>query len=1091
MKRLVGTSVKRPVGVIMIVLSILALGFVSLRNLPVDLFPDVEVPVAVVATSYPGAAPQEVENLVSKPLESQLSTIEGIDMIQSNSSPSSSLVMLMFQTGTNLDNAMLDVRESVDAVKAMLPDSANDPSVLRFDPQQIPVMFVGLTGADLDELQNIAETDVEPAFTRAPGVGSATINGGQEREIRLELNKAQLARYGLTPNQVLSTVQQENANASGGVLSRGDKELQIRIEGEYDSLDDINNTLISLPNGGQVKVSDVSTMVDSFKEMSSVTQVNGEEALVISILKQSDANTVSVADEVYKAMDDIQEELPEGVNISVVQDTSTFIRDAIDSVINNIIIGAVLSVLVLLLFLRSVRSTLVIGLSIPISIIAAFSLMYFTGSTINTLTMGGLALGIGMMVDSSIVILENIFSYKERGYSIKDAAIIGGSELGSAVFAATMTTLVVFLPIVFTSGIASELFTPLASTVSFSLVSSLIVALTLVPMLASKFLTNKKKKKRGLFKRKQNLADEEASSEDDDTDERVTEAGDTVVPAAEADAGDAPKKKAYWFDRLLGKLTSVYEKALRKVLRFRKTSLLTVFLLFIASFSLIPMIGGELIPASDQGQLSINVETPDGTRLQETEGVTNQVNEALQPYNDVIETNYLEIAGSSASGGVGSSAANVATFMIQLIPPDQRDVTTDQMMNEWQGLFDDIVGAEVTVAAMDAGLGTGSPLQVQLRGEENEVLRELADQVTWVLEDIEGVYNIESSATASRPEMQINVDRETAAMYGLTYRDISGQVELAFNGATATQYREDGDEIDVTVTLPEDERQSIADLENTTIQTPNGQMIPLSTVATLDQVSGPVEITRQNQERQINITADVEGNDLAGAAQAIEANLGSMNFPEGYDYSLGGQTEDMAESFADLAVAMVFAIFLVYAVMAIQFESMVFPFVIMFSMPTSVIGVLIGLFITNTSLSIPAFIGFIMLAGIVVNNAILLVEYINILRERGEERLQAIIESGKSRMRPILMTTITTAAAMIPLALGIGEGSETQQPLAVVIIFGLSFSTFFTLLLVPLMYTYMDDFSNFMKRVFSGKWRPRMPFKRKPKDTADDTGMNV
>ncbi|TDQ36110.1 efflux RND transporter permease subunit [Aureibacillus halotolerans] len=1074
MKNLVAQSVKRPVGVIMIVMGIIALGIISLRSLPVNLYPDIELPIAVVATSYPGAAPQEVENLVSSPLEGQLSTIEGIDSVQSTSQSSSSLIILNFQSGTNLDNALISVRESVDTIKGSLPDGAQEPSVLRFDPQQIPIMNIGVLGGDLESMQLVAEDVVQPAFERTKGVGSASIDGGIIREIHLELNKAQLNRYGLTPSMVVQVLGSENASASGGVLERGGKELQIRIEGEFESLDDISNTLVPLPEGGNVTIEQIATLVDTYQDSSAITKVNGEPALVLSILKQSDANTVDVADAMYETIEDLQAELPEGVTLNMVVDSSTFIRDAIDSVINNIIIGGLLAMGVLLLFLKSVRATLVIGLSIPIAIVSTFALMYFTGATLNILTLGGLALGIGMMVDSSIVVLENIFSYKQRGNSIEKSAIEGGGELGSAVVATTTTSLVVFLPIIFVTGIAADLFAPLALTVSFSNFAAAIVALTLVPMLAAKLISNETKKKKRRWFKKRSATSEPTVEEEQD-----------ITPA-----GEAKPKKVFWFDRIMNWMIARYERMLKRSLKFRKTTLLVVFLMFIGSFALIPFIGGEFIPSSDQGQLSISVTTPDGSLLEETEAVTNQINEAILPYKDIVASNYLAIGGSGMFG-VGSSSANTASYTIQLIPAAEREMTTDQLMAVLQEKTADIIGAEIDVSAVSAGLGTGAPIQIQVKGEEYDTLKDLSEQVTWVLEDIEGLHSIESSASASRPEMQINVDRKVAATYGLTYQDISSQVQLAFNGQTATFYREAGDEIDVKVILPEQDRTSIEDLQNTTIQTQSGSVIPLSAVAELEQVQGPISITRQDQERQINVSAAIEGNDLSGATQQITMALEQMSFPDGYSYQMGGQSTDMAESFTSLAFALVFSIFLVYAVMAIQFESFLHPFIIMFSMPTSIIGVLVGLFVTNTSLSVTAFIGFIMLAGIVVSNAIILVDYVNILRSREYERYDALIQSGKTRLRPILMTTIATILGMIPMALGIGEGSEAQAPLAIVIIFGLTFSTFFTLLLVPVMYTYLDDFAGFLRKFFKGQWRPRNPFRRRKKKTGEDPGVNA
>ncbi|MDC3411817.1 efflux RND transporter permease subunit [Terrihalobacillus insolitus] len=1009
--KLVNTSVKRPVGVIMIVLAIIALGIVSLRNLAIDLYPEIDLPIAVVSTSYPEAAPEDVQKLVSRPIESAVSSIEGIDTVQSQSQAGTSLVIMMFNNGVNIDTALLDVREKVDQAKGFLPEGANEPNVLKFDPQQIPVMWVGLTGDNAAALQNIADDRLVPYFERQGGVASVSVEGGKIREVQIELDRAKLLQYSLNSQAVMQALAGSNQSGSAGVIKKGNKDLQIRIEGSFATLDDMKQTIVPTPSGAQVLVEDVGKVKDTFQEATSETLVNGKPAVVLSVLKKTDGNTVDVADNMNQAIEDVQNDLPAGVNLDVVLDTSTFIKMSISTVVQNMIIGGIFSLLILLLFLKSIRATIVIGLSIPIAIISTFTLMYFTGETLNVLTMGGLALGIGMMVDSSIVILENIVSYRQRGYSIIEAAKQGASELAPAVIASTTTTLVVFLPIVFVEGIASDLFTPLALTVSFSLIASLVVSVTLIPMLSSKLLTK-----------------------------------------AMEDNG-----RRYWFDRFMEKVNKAYESILRSVLRFRKTTILATIVAIGGSLALIPMIGTEFIPESDQGQIQITVQTPTGTSLEGTKAATDQVNTLLQEYRDSIETNYVSIGG----GGYDSlsSSANEATYTIQLVPSDQREKTTTEVMQAIDRDLTNIPGAEITVSVMGAGIGTGDPIQIQLNGQDQDVLNELADQVVWTISDVKGVYNPASSVSESRPELTIDVNREKAAQYGLSYQEVMNQVQMGFTGQVATRYQEGGNEIDVKLIYPKDERSTISDLETMQIQTQTGTMLPLASIATFQQEQGPSTLLRENQQPQLNITSDIVDRDLGSVTKDIKTKLNNMNFPEGYSYTIGGQAQDMAKSFSDLAIALVFSIFLVYAVMAIQFENFLFPLVIMFSLPATVVGILLGLFVTGKPLSIPAFIGVIMLAGIVVNNAIVLVDYINIVRQRGKSRYEAILEAGPSRLRPIFMTTLTTILGMVPLALGLGEGAEAQQPLAITIIFGLGISSIFTLLLIPVVYTYFDDLS--------------------------------
>ncbi|SDO61342.1 efflux RND transporter permease subunit [Halobacillus aidingensis] len=1011
--KLVNLSVKRPVGVIMIVAAILGLGFVSLRSLTIDLYPEIDLPIAVVSTSYEGAAPQEVEKLVSRPVESSVSSIEGLEVLQSQSQAGASLVLMQFNTGVNLDSTLLQVRENVDQVTGLLPEGASDPSVLRFDPQQLPIMTVGLSGDTPDELQKVAENRLVPFLERQEGVASVSIEGGQTKEVQVLVDRAQMATYGLDSQTLIQALNAANQSASAGTIEKGQKDLQIRIDGEFTSVEDVRNTRIQSPSGAQVTLDQIAEVNDTLTNSNTISKVNGSSSVVLSILKKTDANTVETADNVREAMDELEADLPEGVGTSIVLDTSEFIKISINSVVLNIILGGIFSVLILLLFLKSVRATLVIGLSIPIAIISTFTLMYFTGETLNVLTMGGLALGIGMMVDSSIVILENIVSYRQRGYSMVETAKQGASELAPAVVASATTTLVVFLPIIFVEGIASELFTPLALTIMFALIASLAVSVTLIPMLSSKLLTKSLKE----------------------------------------------EGRRYWFNRFLEKVNDGYRSILRWVLKFRKTTIAITFALIAGSVALIPLIGTEFIPPSDQGQVEVRVNMPEGTSLEETEALTEEIDTEIENYSEIIDVSYLSIGGGSM-GSIGNGSSDFASYTIQLVEPSQREKTTQTVMEEMSESLSNIPGAEIEVSELDAGLGTGAPLQVQINGGEYEVLDELAGQVAYLMNEIDGVQNATSSTDEGRPEMQIEVDQDKAAQYGLTEQQVISQVQLGFNGQVATRYRNGTDEIDVRFILPEDERQTIADLEGMSVQAPNGSLIPLATIAELKQVQGPVSLLRQNQQPQVNVEAEISNIDLGTATEEVRTELERLNFPDGYSYTIGGQAQDMQEAFGDLSLALIFSIFLVYAVMAIQFENFLFPFIIMFSLPATIIGISGGLFVTGLPFSLPAFVGIIMLAGIVVNNAIVLVDYINILRRKSYDRYEAILEAGPNRLRPILMTTLTTVLGMVPLAIGIGRGAEAQQPLAVTIIFGLTVSSFFTLVLIPVVYTYFDDLSN-------------------------------
>ena len=1027
-------SVRRPVGLIMIVLGILALGFVSLTNLPIDLFPDIDLPIAAVTTSYPGAGPQEIEQLISRPLETSLSSLQGINTIQSISQPNASLVLLMFDTGTNLDNALLEVRERIDMIKGMLPEQAGDPRVLRFDPQQIPIMYLGLGGADLDKLQETADNYVIPYLERVEDVASVSASGGRVREIHVIPDMALMSRYGISPSQIAQALQMENRSASAGVITKGSQEMQIRIQGEFTSLDDIKNTSIVLNSGERITVGDVADVVDTYAETTSITEVNGEQALLLSVLKESDGNTVNAADGLYKAIDRIQESLPEGMNLSIVFDTSVFIRDSIRSITENLLIGGAVALIILIFFLRSVRPVIVIGVSIPISVIATFTLMYFTGETLNIVSMGGLALGVGLIVDNSIVILEHIFTQRQRGVPPLEAAKIGASEVGPAIVAATMTTLVVFLPVVFVEGIASDLMTPMALTVCFSLFASLMVALTIVPMMASRILPDK------------------------------------TVQAQDKEGG---------VNRWFIVLKNGYRRSLKWVLNHRKTTVAVTAIAFVLSFVLVPFIGAELAPESDQGMMDIVIEAPSGTDLEEMKELVDEIKPYLEPYEPIIESQFLTIGSGDLALGVTS---NQAILSLQLIPSSQRDITTEQVAQELRESFETIPGVDFEVVTTGVSFSTGAPIQIQLSGPEFDVLREIADEIAFLVSTIEGTHNVETSFSEGRPEIQIDINRDMLHLYGLSYMQIMQHVEMAFSGQVATRYREGGGEYDVRIILPEEDRTTISSLETLLIPTATGTLVPLSTIAELKQVDGPMSITRHNQQRQVNITGEIVGRDLYSVSNEINALLSELTLPDGYEYSFGGEFADMEETFIELGTALLFAIFLVYVVMAVQFESIFYPLVVMFSMPTMVIGVLIGLFITNTPISMMVLIGLIMLAGIVVNNAIVLIDYVNLMRRRGMERFEAIVEAGPARLRAILMTTLTTLLAMVPMALGLGEGSEQQVPLAITIIFGLTTSSVFTLLFVPVMYTILDDISS---------WIKRKVFRRSVPAPASETGADA
>jgi HAE1 family hydrophobic/amphiphilic exporter-1 len=1003
------------------------LGGVSLTGLKVDLMPDMNLPVAVVMTPYNDAAPQEVENLVTRPLEGAVSATEGLDMMQSISAQNQSVILLMYDFGTNLDAVMLDIRDRIDMVRQALPDGAGTPSVMRFDPNQMPIMQIGISGdMDLTRLTHIAEDSIIPQMERIPGVAQVELTGGQEREITVEPDLTMLQNYGLTLSRLSQIIGGESMSASAGEVERGGQEVPLRIVGDFRSAADIENINIPLSTGGTVKLSDVANVNDTFKDTSSLAYVNGEPTLSIDIVKQGDANTVDVSNDVTSQIEAVQQQLSQEVTLTKVMDSADFIKDSIKSVVINMILGGVMAVFVLLVFLRSFRSTLIIGLAIPIALISAFTLLYFSGQTLNIITLGGLALGIGLLVDSSIVILENIYKYRERGYSRVESAKKGASEISSAVVASTLTSLVVFLPIVFTGGIAAELFMPLALTVGFTLLASLLVALTIVPMLSR-----------------------------------------LLLPKIHVE--EDPKglgKISASIGKFFEKIDHSYRTVLKWVINHKKTIVFGTLLLLVASLGGVKFVGVELIPAFDQGEISASFEMPPGTSLEETRETLTLLEEYLLD-TGVTEVLYTSVGGGGMIGMGGGGGSNSGELYIRLVSANERTVTTNEIITGFSEYAETIPDINLTVRSFESeGMG-GNPIEIEIRGEDFDTLTLLADDIRDIISEVPGTTNVTHSMGETKPEVQIHVDRDLASQYGLAYGEVMQSVMNSVNGVMATRMRTEGQEIDVTVILPEKQRDNFNEIQNIPLLTPAGDTILLSAIADFVQADAPTVINRQDQARGVSITGDIMDRDLGTVMADIEAELDQYMFPEGYDYQTGGDYEMMKDAFKDLTLALALAIFLVYAVMAFQFEKVMYPFIVMFSLPATFIGIILGFVITGRPLSAPAFIGVIMLSGIVVNNAIVLVDYINKLREQGLEREDAILEAGPTRLRPILMTMLTTVLAMLPLAIGFGEGAELQAPMATVIVFGLSFSTFITLVLVPVMYIYTDNFTNWWKGMFT------------------------
>lgn len=1030
--RIVNLAVKRPVTMIIVVAVVIITGFFTLSRMAVELYPEMKLPIAAVITSYPGAGPEEVEAQVTKTLENSLGTVSGIKEIISESTPGSSLVLISFNWGTNMDSAVIDIREKTGMIEKFLPSEADKPMVLKMDPTMMPIVQMGLSaGKDISpaQLQSIAEDVIEPRLARIPEVASVVVTGGLEREIKVEVDPVKLENYGLTLSQVNQMLQAENFNMSSGKVDQGTREYYVRNLQQFESVDDISQVAILTPTGATVYLGDIAAISDGFKEDTQKTRLDGDYAVGVHCLKQSDANTVKACDAIKHEMAQIEKDLGMDLNVKIVLDQSQYIKESLNTTTRMIFEGALLAMLVLFLFLRNFRSTLIIFTAIPLSIVATFILMFFNNDTLNLITLGGLALGIGRMVDDSIVVFENIYRHRSLGLSPVDAALTGASEVGQAVIASTLTIIAVFLPIVFVEGLASILFKPLAITVSFAIFCSLLVALTVVPLMSSRMLTDKSMRRRT--------------------------ASEGRVAAATVRFGD-------WIDNL----GEHYQRLLQGCLNHRSRVVIVVTVLMVLSLAAIPLVGAEFLPTMDSGEISVAIETDKGSHLEDTEAVVQTIEKQLKKISEV-ETCFSSVGSSSNMFmSAGGTQTDRASLYIKLVPRGEREQNVDEVAERIRTGVAEIPGAKINVSAMDmaTAFSSGGPINVQVRGDDLQVLRELSAQVADIVRSVPGTREVTSSLQNGNPEVRIRIDRQRAATFGMTPMQVAGEIKNAMQGTVATRYRLEGDEIDVRVRYVPQGHQDLDYLTNLTLFSPRGSLVRLSQVADFELAPGPVQISRIDQVRQAQVNGYLLNRDLRSVMKDIQAQVASLKLPAGYSVEYGGEDKEMMESFGSLAVALLLAILLVYAVMAVQYESFFNPFVIMFSIPTALIGVVFGLLLTGRSFSVPAFIGLIMLVGIVVANAIVLVDYLKQLRERGMERDAAILEAGRVRLRPILMTALATILAMLPLGLGLGEGAESMAPLATVVIGGLLVSTVITLVLVPVIYSLFDDWGKKFSR---------------------------
>jgi hydrophobic/amphiphilic exporter-1 (mainly G- bacteria), HAE1 family len=1058
--KIVDLSIRRPVAVAMGFLALVVFGVVSFSRLQLDLLPDIAFPTVTIQTSYPGVGPQEIESLLSRPIEEAVSVVQGVQEVTSRSRPGRSDVTVAFRWGTDMDFAALDVRERLDLLN--LPPAATRPTIARYDPNTEPVLRFALTSprpldaqiaADREELMRLrwlAEEQVRRALEGIEGVAAVRVTGGLEEEIRVEVDEARLAALNIPFRQVAQRLAAENVNLAGGILEEADAEYVVRTVNEFADLDEIRNVVIGTVGGQAVQLKDVAVVRREAAERETISRVNGVEAVEVAVLRESTANIVQVAEAVRERVDRLRGTLPGGTSITLVRDESVFIRSAVSDVQWAAIFGGLLAVLVLLLFLRHLPTTLIIATAIPISVIATFVLMFGRGITLNIMSLGGLALGVGMLVDSAIVVLESVARERETGRSPAEAASVGTGRVARAVMASTFTTVAVFIPIVFVEGVAGQLFGDQAWTVSFALVAALVVALTLIPMLAARgsgaqVTAGRIGRSRGTERIGATVAAGAGWGL-----RGVRLAGRGLARAASPLLGA--------FDRGYGWLETRYPEWLTAGLRRPGRVLGATALVVLGALLVFPRLGLELIPELRQGELVVELEAAPGTSLIRMEQLTrNAEDAALAVYGvrEVFAVVGMRGVGSAIGGGSGDIERHAATLLVRL---DDIRVPEGRVRD---ALVDALTGLPGLAFRIDRPrlFTLAAPIEVEVRGYNLQQLSQVASDVRARLRAMPDVASVEEPRREGNPEVTIRFDRERAARVGLTVVDAAEAVAARVRGIGATELTERDRDINILVQAREEQRRTLQDLANLRIETPNGN-VALSSIATLGFGEGPAEIVRRNGSRVALVQAAPAGRDLAGILGRVQQEVRGVPAPADMAIVVAGQSRELQSSIRSMQMALLLAVFLVYLVMASQFESFRQPMIIMVSVPLAMVGAGLSLWVTGTPISVVALIGVVMLAGIVVNNAIVLLDTVNQLRrDEGLALDDAIREGARLRLRPIVISTLTTVLGLMPLALIRGEGMELRAPLAIPVIGGLLFATLLTLMVVPVLYQWIEGWS--------------------------------
>ncbi|MGQ8335915.1 efflux RND transporter permease subunit [Sunxiuqinia sp. A32] len=1013
------SAVDKPITTLMIFIAVVVLGVFSLINIPVDLYPEMEPPYVSVMTTYSGANASDIETNVTKVLEDALNSVDKLKEITSTSSDNLSVISLEFEWDANLDEATNDIRDVIDRMLDNLPEGVDRPSIFKFNTSMFPIIFYAITAEEsYPGLEKIIDEKIINPLNRVDGVGSVAMIGNPKRMVYVDVDPKRLDAYNLTLEQIGSVISNENRNLPLGNVKMGKIDYQIRVQGEFSESDRINNLVVANYNGKKVFVRDVATVRDTLKDVTLEEKINGETGVRMFVMKQSGANTVKVARQIKEKLEELKPSLPPDVKVQEIFDSSTFIKGSISNLSSTLLYAMIFVVLVVLFFLGRWRATFIIVLTIPISLIVSFVYLYLTGNSINVISLTSLSIAIGMVVDDAIVVLENITRHVERGSSPREAAIYATNEVWLSVIVTTLVVVAVFFPLTLVSGMTGVLFNQLGWIVTITVVTSTLAAISLTPMLASKFLKLKKRKKQRRFGYENTI------------------------------------------EKWLDKLDSFYEFALRKLLHFKTLVVVGTFLIFFGSFYLLKFVGTDFMPESDESRMSVMIELQTGLRVEETTKVTRKLEKVIKeryPEVTVISSS----SGSDDEGGFismfSSTGSNIINFTMRLTDVDERERSVFEISDDFRAQISqlpEVVSSTISTSSPMFG-GSGNSVDFEIFGYDFDVTNLYAEKIYERFKTLDGAKDVTISRKKDKPELQIVLDRNKLAEHGLTTGQVSAFIRNRINGLVPSFFKEEGEEYDIKIRLEERYRNSITDILDMTIMTPAGVKIKLKELGEIEEYWSPPSIRHKRRERLVTISAAPDGVSLGELATLIKEEVADVQTPSDIVTSVGGAYEDQQESFIDLAMLFLLSLILVYIVMASQFESLRMPFIIMFSIPFAFTGVILALVITGTTLSVVAALGAVLLVGIVVKNGIVLVDFINLQRDRGVDLYEAIAISGKSRLRPVLMTAATTVLGMLPLALSTGEGAEIWRPMGITVIGGLLFSTLVTMIIVPVMYAVM------------------------------------